>query len=112
MASILNQVIDQGATWEQNITLYEGDGVTLQNLTGYTIDAQLRKNYTSVSKIDISTVSTTPATGVIVMSLTAIQTAALKAGRYVYDLQITQTSDGNVKRALEGVITVRPEVTR
>ena len=112
MASILNQIIDQGATWEQNITLYEGDGVTLQNLTGYTIDAQVRKNYTSTSKIDISTVSATPATGVIVMSLTATQTAALKAGRYVYDLQITQTSSGTVKRAIEGVITVRPEVTR
>ena len=45
------------------------------------------------------------------MSLTAVQTAALKSGRYVYDLQITH-SDTTVTRVIEGVITLRPEVTK
>ena len=45
------------------------------------------------------------------MSLTAVQTATLKSGRYVYDLQIT-AADTTVTRVLEGVITIRPEVTK
>ena len=45
------------------------------------------------------------------MSLTAVQTAALKSGRYVYDVQIT-AADATVTRVREGVITIRPEVTR
>ena len=45
------------------------------------------------------------------VSLTAVQTAAIKSGRYVYDLQIN-AADGTVTRVLEGVITFRPEVTK
>ena len=39
MASILNQVIDQGSTFSKQITVYETDGTTIQNLTGYTANA-------------------------------------------------------------------------
>ena len=112
MASILNQVIDQGATYSKQITVYENDGTTIQNLTGYTATSQLRKNYTSTAYTTILATIQTPATnGIIVMSLTAVQTAALKSGRYVYDLQIT-AADSTVTRVIEGVITIRPEVTK
>ena len=112
MASILNQVIDQGTTFSKQITVYENDGTTIQNLTGYTVTSQLRKNYTSTAYTTILATVQTPATnGVIVMSLTAVQTAALKSGRYVYDLQIA-AADGTVTRVIEGVITIRPEVTK
>tara|TARA_B100001971_G_scaffold3244_1_gene2659 strand:- start:2601 stop:2939 length:339 start_codon:yes stop_codon:yes gene_type:complete len=112
MASILNQIIDQGSTFSKSITVYENDGVTVQNLTGYTIASHLRKNYTSNVYTTILSTAQTPSTsGVIVMSLTAAQTAALKSGRYVYDLQIT-AGDGTVTRVIEGVITIRPEVTK
>ena len=112
MASILNQVIDQGSTYSKQITVYENDGTTIQNLTGYTAASQLRKNYTSTAFTTINATKATPHTsGVIVMSLTAVQTAALKSGRYVYDLQITH-SDTTVTRVIEGVITIRPEVTK
>ena len=112
MASILNQVIDQGSTYSKSITVYENDGTTIQNLTGYTASSQLRKNYTSTAYTTILATIQTPATnGVIVISLTAVQTAALKSGRYVYDLQIT-AADATVTRVIEGVITIRPEVTK
>ena len=112
MASILNQVIDQGSTYSKSITVYETDGTTIQNLTGYTVSSQLRKNYTSTAYTTINATIQTPATGgVIVISLTAVQTAALKSGRYVYDLQIT-AADSTVTRVIEGVITIRPEVTK
>ncbi len=111
MASILNQVIDQGTTFSKQITVYETDGTTVQNLTGYTVAAQLRKNYTSTAYTTINATNNAPTSGVIVMSLTAVQTATLKSGRYVYDLQIT-AADTTVTRVLEGVITIRPEVTK
>ena len=111
MASILNQVIDQGATFSKQITVYETDGTTIQNLTGYTVSSQLRKNYTSTAYTTINATNNAPTSGVIVMSLTAVQTAALKAGRYVYDLQIT-AADGTVSRTIEGIITIKPEVTK
>jgi len=111
MASILNQVIDQGSTWSKQITVYQTDGTTIQNLTGYTVTSQLRKNYTSTAYTTINATNNSPTNGIIVMSLTAVQTAALKSGRYVYDLQIT-AADGTVTRVIEGVITFRPEVTK
>ena len=111
MASILNQIIDQGTTFSKQITVYETDGTTIQNLTGYTVSSQLRKNYTSTAFTAINATNNSPTNGVIVMSLTAVQTSALKSGRYVYDLQIT-AADGTVTRVIEGVITIRPEVTK
>tara|TARA_Y100001949_G_scaffold22965_1_gene16366 strand:- start:426 stop:761 length:336 start_codon:yes stop_codon:yes gene_type:complete len=110
--AILNQEIDQGSTFSKQITVYETDGSTIQNLTGYTAASQIRKNYTSTAYTTILATIQTPATnGVIVMSLTAVQTAALKSGRYVYDLQIT-AADTTVTRVLEGIITIKPEVTK
>ena len=111
MASILNQILDQGSTWSKQITVYETDGTTIQNLTGYTVASQLRKNYTSTAYTTINATNNSPTSGIIIMSLTATQTAALKSGRYVYDLQIT-AADGTVTRVIEGVITLRPEVTK
>ena len=112
MASILNQTIDQGTTYSKSITVYETDGTTIQNLTGYTAASQLRKNYTSTASTTILSTIQTPATnGVIVLSLSSTQTAGLKSGRYVYDLQIA-AADGTVTRVIEGVITIRPEVTK
>ena len=111
MASILNQIIDQGSTWSKQITVYQTDGTTVQNLTGYTAASHLRKNYTSTAYTTINATINTPASGIIVMSLTAVQTAALKSGRYVYDLQIT-AADGTVSRTIEGIITIKPEVTK
>ena len=112
MATILNQNIDQGSTYSKPITVYQDDGTTIQNLTGYTASSQLRKNYTSTAYTTILATIQSPATnGVIVISLTAVQTAALKSGRYVYDLQIA-AADGTVTRVIEGVLTFRPEVTK
>jgi methionine-rich copper-binding protein CopC len=71
----------------------------------------LRKNYTSTAYTTINATNNSPTNGIIVMSLTAVQTAALKSGRYVYDLQIA-AADGTVTRVIEGVITFRPEVTK
>ena len=111
MASILNLIIDQGTTFSKQITVYGTDGTTVENLTGATATSHIRKNYTSTNYTIVNATINAPLTGVIVMSLTDVQTAALKSGRYVYDLQIVK-ADTTVSRIIEGIITVRPEVTK
>ena len=63
-----------------------------------------RTNLTSVIGSDATS-------GIVALSMTAAQTGALDAERYVYDVEITQTSTGTVTRVIEGLITVRPNVT-
>jgi hypothetical protein len=48
----------------------------------------------------------------LTLSLTDTATASLRAGRYVYDIIITDTSTGVKTRAAEGIVSVMPGVTR
>ena len=109
MATKANLVIDQGATYSTSITITD-DNDNIYNLTGYTGAAQMRKHYTSSNTTSFS-VSLEAQTGVVTLSLTAGQTANLVAGRYVYDVEITSSSNV-VSRILEGIVTVTPNVTR
>jgi len=107
--------IAQGATYSQVVNWKTGSTPTFVNTTGYTARMQLRTSYTAASaSLELTTansrISLTNA-GVITLSLTATETAALAAGRYVYDLEMV-SSGGLVTRLLEGVATVSPEVTR
>ena len=73
----------------------------------------MAKGYASTrTRTSLTSVIGSDATsGIVALSLTAAQTAALDAERYVYDVEITQTSTGTVTRVIEGLITVRPNVT-
>ena len=81
------------------------------NLTGYTARAKLAKGYQSTqTRQDFTTtIASDAATGTVTLSLTAAQTTALEDTRYVYDLEI-QTGDV-VTRVIEGIISVRPQVS-
>jgi hypothetical protein len=111
MAAVANLSIDQGATFSSDVTIKGFDG-NVFNLTGYTARAKLAKGYSSTrTRTNITcTIANDATSGVITLSLTDAQTAALDAERYVYDLEIV-SGNGVVTRALEGIITVRPEVT-
>ena len=111
MAAVANLSIDQGATFTSDVTI-KGINGTVFDLTGYTARAKMAKGYSSTrTRTSITaTISNNPSSGIITLSLTSEQTAALDAERYVYDLEIV-TSTNVVTRALEGIITVRPEVT-
>jgi len=111
MAAVANLSIDQGATFTSDITVKDITG-NVFDLTGYTAVAKLAKGYSSTRTRTIITTSfaTDRTTGVLTISLTANQTTALDAERYVYDVEIT-SSTGSVTRVLEGIITVRPEVS-
>ena len=113
MAAIANLIIDQGANFSSDITVKDANGNAF-DLTGYTTEAKMAKGYASTrTRTTItSAVASDPTTGVVSLSLTSTQTAALDAPeRYVYDVEITQTSTGTVTRVIEGIITTRPNVT-
>ena len=110
MAAIANLTIDQGATFSSDVTVKDAQGNAF-NLTGYTAVAKLAKGFASTkTRTNMTTsIATDATTGVVTLSLTATETAALDAERYVYDLEIT--SGAAVTRVIEGIITVRPQVT-
>ena len=110
MAAIANLTIDQGATFSSDVTVKDAQGNAF-NLTGYTAVAKLAKGFASTkTRTNMTTsIATDATTGVVTLSLTATETSALDAERYVYDLEIT--SGATVTRVIEGIITVRAQVT-
>jgi len=113
MAAIANLRIDQGATFTSDVTVTDSSGDAF-DLTGYTASAKMAKGYASTrTRTSITTtINSDPTTGIIQLSLTADQTNTLDApARYVYDVEITLTSDSTITRVIEGIITVSPSVT-
>jgi hypothetical protein len=107
--------IPAGATYSQTLNWKTGSPAAFVNTTNFTARMQLRTSYSAASaSLELTTANgriSLNNAGVITLSLTATETAALAAGRYVYDLELV-SSGGQVTRLLEGVVTVSPEVTR
>jgi hypothetical protein len=108
MATKVNLVVDQGTTFVSQITFNDEAGNTI-NFSTYSGAAQLRKHYSSSNSTSFGV--TLGANGVITLQLTANQTGNLVAGRYVYDLEVTDSSN-LISRLIEGIVTVTPNVTR
>ena len=70
----------------------------------------VRRTYKSSTKIDFTTSIPDPSSGEIKIQLDSATTTAMKAGRYVYDIEIT-SSGGAVSRVVEGQLEVNPGVT-
>ena len=109
MAIKANIVIDQGATYSTSIDVTDDAGEPV-DLTGYTGAAQMRKHYTS-SNSHAFTVSIANTSGVVTLSMNAAISGNITAGRYVYDCELTDSSN-TVSRLVEGIVTITPQVTR
>ena len=81
------------------------------NLTGYSAQAQLRKTYSSSTSTAFTSTITAATDGVIELALTDTVTGALDQGRYVWDLVLTDAA-ANKTRVVEGIVTIRPGVSR
>ena len=103
--------IDQGSDFSAEIVVNDSTG-TVANLTGFTAAGQIRKTYTSATFTAFGATVTGAATGVLTITLSNAVTNAMKAGRYVYDVEITKTSNGEKTRVVEGQLTVNPGVTQ
>jgi hypothetical protein len=111
MAIYANINIDQGSTFTSIVTVEDSQGLVF-NLTGYTVRGQIRKSYSSLTAVSFTASVAQASAGTIQIGLTATQTAAMKPGRYLYDIEIVQTSSGTVTRVVEGQVEVSPRVTR
>lgn len=112
MAAIQNIVVDQGTTFTRTFNLTGANGVAY-DLSDYTVDAQIRRSYSSSSGLSFSTaIVGASANGALSISLNATETLSLKYGRYVYDIKLNNTTTGEKLRVVEGIVTVTPTVTR
>ena len=110
MAVYSNLTIDQGTDFSSNIDVTDADGDRF-NLTGYTAKGQIRKSYQSSTAVDFTCTVSNAAAGIVTISLTAAQSNGMKAGRFVYDIEIT-SSGGAKTRVLEGQVEITPGVTQ
>jgi hypothetical protein len=103
--------VPQGATWFQQLE-YEIDGEPV-NIESWSARMKVRKSYNLPVLIELTTGNeriTIDETNKINLELTATDTAALAAGRYLYDVELV--NEGDVERVLFGMFTVGAEVTK
>lgn len=110
MASISNLYVDQGSDFTITLSLTDSVDDAL-NLTGATFLGQVRKSHGSSTVKATFTTTNDGNGGNLTVKLTDVQTAALEAGRYVYDI-IQTASDGLKTRLIEGQLIVTPSVSR
>ena len=111
MAILSNLSIDQGADYSAEVVVEDAAG-NVANLTGYTVAGQIRKSYSSSTAVDFGATVSNATNGEITITLSNSVTNGMKAGRYVYDVEITKTSSGEKTRVIEGQVTVTPGVTQ
>lgn len=109
MATYTDIVIDQGSSFSSVINVNDKNGFPF-NLTGYSARGQIKKAYASLTAVNIGCVINDPLSGKVAISLGSAQTRAMKAGRYVFDVEIFNSS-GDVIRISEGQVEVFPAVT-
>mgnify|MGYP003629201225 CR=1 FL=1 len=106
-----NLVIDQGTDFSKELTV-TSDAGSVVDLTGYTASGQIRKHFSSNTATSFTcTFAGDRTTGKVTISLGRNLTETLSYGRYMYDIEITNSSNTRT-RLLEGIATITPEVTR
>lgn len=108
MASKLNLTIDQGSDFATSFVVSDDNGNPL-DLSTYTLASQMRKTYTSSTYYSLTT--TANSSGIVIIRLDANTSKTIPAGRYVYDVDLTSSANA-VSRAVEGIVTITPAVTR
>lgn len=112
MTAYVELIMDQGATFSHVINLVNDTTGANINITGYSVASQMRRSYYSTNATAnlVCTISEA-ANGEITLSLASGNTTNIKAGRYLFDMETTDTAN-TVTRVLEGIITVTPQITK
>jgi hypothetical protein len=109
MAVKANLKISQGSDYSTTINLTDDNDSPI-DLTDYTGAAQMRKYYTSSNAFDFD-VDIVANTGQVILTMSSTITNEIEAGRYVYDVELTDP-EGKISRIAEGLVTITPGVTR
>ena len=103
----------------RNVLFYQGsNGVIRTSLTDasenavdlsfFTITAKAKKHHGSQNTYVFFTEGYS--NGIISCSLTAEETANMDAGRYVYDIEVTENSSNAITRIQHGLLIIKPNV--
>lgn len=101
--------IYQGDDYAALVTVLNANG-TPADLTGYVVQAQIRRNTADVETEIAATINTLVSVNTITLAIPHDVTATLN-GKYVWDLQLTSEA-GMVTTILAGKANVTAEVTR
>ena len=113
MPSRANLELYQGDDYSALVTVYEADGTTPVNLTGYTPRAQIRRDVADRAAevlAEITIAIADAAGGMLTLALDHDVTVTL-SGKLLWDLQLTD-SLGGITTILAGAVNVTSEVTR
>lgn len=115
MAMIQHLTVDQGTLFQWDF-LVRTNQSTIYDLTDCTIQGQVRKTYDSSTVLLTPTFTVSPALGKITMTILPDDTTALsftgEETEAVYDIEVHNTISGDVKRIVNGTMTITKEVTR
>jgi len=109
MSTVLNVTVDQGANVSIEINATHANGSVI-DLTGYTANSGFKKHANAYSNTTTYFTNTLNANDLLVMALSAVNSANVDAGRYSYDVRITETSSNTTTRLQEGILFIRPSV--
>jgi hypothetical protein len=118
-AAYYELTVEQNADWDLNLWLENDDG-SPRDLTDYEADLTCRVDYQGPVVFALSTeggtpaIVITPSEGKIACHMGFAETLDLGILRGVYDLLLTYTggSPDAQTRLMEGIVTVKPAVTR
>lgn len=102
--------VKQGADYDRKIPILGGSGATV----GYSVVGQIRADRTPtaplLATLDV-TVDVIDGVLSVVLTIPAAQSAAWSWRAAFYDVELT-TPDGKVVDFLEGLVVVRPQISR
>lgn len=106
----VNIVIEQDADFSTTYSLKRGDGSPL-DLTNYTFSAAMKKWSESSGRVSFATTANgSPQTGKLTITLTSAQTGIITAGRYNYDILVTNVSSNITTKVITGQALVNSTV--
>ena len=100
MAVASNLVIDQGSDFSVVIRYIDDDGAAV-DLTGYQARSKMRRSYYSANATTFGANISDAANGNVTLTLDSNTTSNLKAGRYVYDVEVVANATYTVTRIVE-----------
>ena len=107
-----NLVIYTGTDFDQTFALENDQTNSALNLTGYSGCAQMKRYESSSKTADFTvTFANERDTGRVTISLGSTESAAIKPGKYFYDLLLNSPT-GTTTRVVEGTALVKKSVTR
>jgi hypothetical protein len=109
-ARVVNLVLEQGVDFTSSFSLANSNGSPL-NLVGYSGISSIRKHPSASTAFPLVLSFPDRLQGIVQVSMGYTSTAAIEAGRYVYDVVLISPNDYRT-RVVQGNVLVTPGVTK